>query len=63
MKYLKKFNGEVQNFKNNVDIHHTSIKEICNINLPDPQHGNVKLNVFPFENKGGYISLPEGYLR
>lgn len=62
MKYLKRFNDEQQdNLKNNVNIHHTTIKELCEVNLPDPQHGNLRLNVFPFENTGEHVSLPEGF--
>lgn len=63
MKYLKKFNEEKveEILLNNVNIHHTLIKEMCEIKLPDPEHGNLRLNVFPFENTGKYVSLPEGF--
>lgn len=58
MKYLKKFN---ETSKSNVSVHNTQIKEIGEMNIPDPEHGDLKLSVFPFENNGEWISLPEGF--
>ena len=60
MKFLKRFNEQKQ-LQNNVNIHHTYLKEMGEIKLPDPEHGNLRLNVFPFENTGEYVSLPEGF--
>lgn len=45
----------------NVNLHNTVIKQICEIILPDPQHGDLKLSMLQFENNGEWISLPEGF--
>ena len=42
-------------------IHNTKVRKIGKFNLPDPQHGDLKLSVFPFENTGKRISLPKGF--
>ena len=43
------------------DIHETVVKKICEVKLPDPEHGDLKLSVMPFENNGEWVSLPEGF--
>ncbi len=45
----------------NVTLHNTIIKELCEVNLPDIQFGDLKLSVFPFENTGKWINLPDGF--
>ena len=42
-------------------IHQTTIKQVGKINLPDPQFGDLKLSVMPFENNGKRIKLPVGF--
>lgn len=42
-------------------IHQTKIVTIGKFNLPDPQYGDLKLSVFPFENTGKRIKLPVGF--
>jgi hypothetical protein len=42
-------------------VHQTTIKQIGKINLPDPQFGDLKLSVMPFENNGKIIKLPVGF--
>lgn len=42
-------------------VHQTTIKKIGKFNLPDPQYGDFKLSVMPFENNGKYILLPIGF--
>jgi hypothetical protein len=39
----------------------TKIDHICEMNIPDPVHGDLKLSVMPFENTGEWVSLPEGF--
>ncbi len=41
--------------------HQTIISKIGNVNLPDPQYGDFKLSVMPFENNGHKIKLPIGF--
>lgn len=41
--------------------HQTIIKKIDKLNLPDPQFGDMKLSVMPFENNHTYIHLPKGF--
>ncbi len=41
--------------------HQTQIKKIGKLILPDPQYGDLKLSVMPFENNGQYIHLPIGF--
>jgi hypothetical protein len=66
MKYLK----DIKNFfekdtkgrlVENVNYHKTSVKNLGEIQLPDPEFGDFKLSVMPFENTGGWVSLPEGF--
>lgn len=42
-------------------IHQTIVKKIGKMVLPDPQVGDFKLNVFPFQHTGEYVKLPYGY--
>lgn len=42
-------------------VHQTTIKKLGKINLPDPQFGDLKLSVMPFENNGKRIKLPIGF--
>lgn len=42
-------------------VHQTSIKQVGKMNLPDPQFGDLKLSVMPFENNGKRIKLPVGF--
>jgi hypothetical protein len=42
-------------------IHQTTIRKVCDLNIPDPQYGDLKLSVMPFENNGKYIKLPIGF--
>lgn len=49
------------NEENNRTIHKTRINEICRLTLPDPQHGDFKLSVYPFQHTGKPIVLPEGF--
>ena len=44
----------------NQTIHNTFIKDLGKLNITDPSFGDVKLNLFPFENDGN-IKLPYGY--
>jgi len=70
MKYLK----NIKNFKEslvkinntmrlieNVNYHITNVKNLGEVILPDPEFGDFKLSVMPFENTGGWVSLPEGF--
>ena len=41
--------------------HKTVIKELGKFMLPDPEFGDLKLSVMPFENNGGRIPLPKGF--
>ena len=73
MKYLKnilKFqkdlvrNVEEKNEKlliENVNYHRTSIENLGEVVLPDPNTGDFKLSVMPFENTGEWVSLPHGF--
>jgi len=65
MKYIKKLDDyNVQNYHsliNNVNLHKTFVNEVCNLVLPDPEHGDLKLSVFPFENNSKWVSLPEPF--
>ena len=45
----------------NVNYHRTRVSNLGSFNLPDPQHGDLKLSVMPFENNGEWVSLPEGF--
>lgn len=37
----------------------TKIQKLGKLKLIDPQYGDLKLSVFPFENNGKHVSLPE----
>lgn len=39
----------------------TVIRKIGKVVLPNPQHGDLKLSVMPFENNGSRIKLPIGF--
>ncbi len=63
MRYLKnqsRFNISKDD-KLNVNLHKTRVVKISEVSIPDPEHGDFKLSVFPFENTGEWISLPEGF--
>jgi hypothetical protein len=47
----------------NVNYHKTHVKQLCEVQLPDPEFGDFKLSVMPFENNGEFVSLPEGFKR
>ena len=42
-------------------ITHATIKKIGKLSLLDPQFGDLKLSVMPFENNGQRIKLPVGF--
>lgn len=42
-------------------INSTKIKKIGVLTLPDPEHGDFKLSVFPIQNNGELVKLPVGY--
>jgi len=42
-------------------VHQTVIKKLGKVNLLDPQYGDLKLSVMPFENNGKRIKLPVGF--
>jgi hypothetical protein len=42
-------------------INRTIIKKIGKLTLPNPQYGDLKLSVMPFENSGKHVSLPIGF--
>lgn len=35
--------------------------KIATIRLPDPDYGDIKLNVYPFKHDGSYIGLPKSF--
>jgi hypothetical protein len=45
----------------NVNYHRTNVKKLGEVILPDPNTGDFKLSVMPFENNGSWVSLPEGF--
>lgn len=62
MKYLRQFNffeDKIQNL--DLPIHETRVEKVIDLKIPDPEHGDLKLSVFPFENNGKWVSLPEGF--
>ncbi len=70
MKYLQNINS----FKSvssdvkleqieDVNYHKTHVKKLGDITIPDPEHGDLKLSVFPFESTGEWVTLPEGFKR
>ena len=67
MKYIKNSKNfkstsvKKTNEKLNINLHKTQIKKLGDLTLPDPEHGDLKLSVMPFENNGKWISLPEGF--
>ena len=42
-------------------IHNTKIVEVGNLQIPDPEFGDLKLSVMPIENNGKYVKLPDGF--
>lgn len=67
MKYLKRIDKFLEKGRKeerlieNVNYHKTTIKSLGEVNLPDPEFGDFKLSVMPFENDGEWVSLPEGF--
>lgn len=75
MKYLKKFKSIFESIKSNTDkaknksdllienvnYHKTSIRNLGELEIPDPAVGDLKLSVMPFENNGEWVSLPDGF--
>jgi hypothetical protein len=67
MKYLKRIDKFLEKGRKeerlieNVNYHITTIKGLGEVNLPDPEFGDFKLSVMPFENNGEWVSLPEGF--
>ncbi len=67
MKYLKNIENFKESLRNNVRLienvnyHRTNVKNLGEVILPDPEFGDFKLSVMPFENTGGWVSLPEGF--
>lgn len=45
----------------NIHVHRTKVQKLSEIVLPDPEFGDMKLSVFPFEHTGKWITLPEGF--
>lgn len=60
-KFLEKNNKKENRLIENVNYHITSVKNLGEVNLPDPEFGDFKLSVMPFENNGEWVSLPEGF--
>jgi hypothetical protein len=58
---LKKFKQHKKNLVENQNIHNTHIINMGCVKLVDPQYGDFKLSVMPFENTGEWVSLPEGF--
>jgi hypothetical protein len=70
MKYLKNRNKFKESLESkptklieNVNYHKTHVKNLGEVQLPDPEFGDFKLSVMPFENNGKWVSLPEGFKR
>lgn len=42
-------------------VHNCTVKSVQPLQLPDPDFGDMKLNVFPFEHTGEYVHLPGAY--
>jgi hypothetical protein len=61
MKYIKRIKDYDKNLVNNVNLHKTYVSEVCRLKLPDPEYGDLKLSVFPFENNIKWVSLPESF--
>ena len=66
MRYLKTHENFLSDIKDshlieNVNLHRTHIKNLGTVQLPDPEYGDLKLSVMPFENNGEWVSLPEGF--
>lgn len=60
-KFLEKNNKKENRLIENINYHITSVKNLGEVNLPDPEFGDFKLSVMPFENNGEWVSLPEGF--
>jgi hypothetical protein len=69
MKYLKKRDPFLDSIKEvnkdilieNLNYHKTEVKNLGEVDLPNPKFGDLKLSVMPFENNGKWISLPDGF--
>lgn len=62
MKHLKGFQAFARPIQESTgDIHNTRISKVCEFKVPDPEHGDFRLSVFPFENTGQWVSLPKGF--
>lgn len=66
MRFLKTHENFLSDIKDshlieNVNLHRTHIKNLGTVQLPDPEYGDLKLSVMPFENNGEWVSLPEGF--
>lgn len=64
MKYLKNFFNSLKKEEKlieNINYHKTKVLNLGKLRLPDPEHGDLKLSVMPFENNGSWVSLPEGF--
>jgi hypothetical protein len=69
MRYLKNMNSfqspnttevkQNEELIEDVTLHKTHVKKLGDVVIPDPEHGDIKLSVFPFENTGEWVSLPE----
>ncbi len=42
-------------------INLTTIRKVGHMSIPNPEYGDFKLSVFPFENNGDWIKLPVGF--
>ena len=42
-------------------IHNTKIQKVSKLSIPDPEFGDIRLSVFPFEHTGQFINLPSGF--
>jgi hypothetical protein len=62
MKHLQKFESfqPISESQKGL-VHDTRITKVQELRIPDPEHGDFKLSVFPFENNRKWISLPEGF--
>jgi hypothetical protein len=45
----------------NVNYHKTHVENLGEFKLPDPEFGDLKLSVMPFENNGEWVNLPDGF--
>lgn len=44
-----------------LSVHNCTVKAVQPLYIPNPDFGDMKLNVFPFEHTGEYTRLPEAY--